>query len=212
MKNLIFLLILSFVLLFITTPKAYAITQTSGDLEIIYENPLFPSSTIWYPGLSLTKSFTIKNLGSSLQTVSLESINTSQTGDVANVFLVKIMTGAIARYGGSNDKTMKNFWDARQIKITDIPAGNSVTIDITPTLLSTAGNQFRNKKVSFDLVIGFIDNSSSSQILGSETSVTPTPGNKENKAGSIDYKSIGLILLLILLLILGYKYWKNHTS
>ena len=89
-------------------PKIFAKTETSGDLQVTYDDPLFPASIIWYPGLSVTKSFTVKNLSVSTHTVSIEATNTSQTGDISQVFLFKVTEGTTARYGGADDKTLKN--------------------------------------------------------------------------------------------------------
>lgn len=156
MRKLILLIFLVIVFLFGISSNVFAKTETSGDLQVTYDDPLFPSSIIWHPGLSATKSFTVKNLGSSTHTVSIQAINTSQIGNIANVFLFKINEGAVTRYGGADDKTLKNFWDAGQISLSDLNGGSSSTYDITITMLSSAGNEYQGKQAQFDLIIGFV--------------------------------------------------------
>lgn len=143
--------------LFPSFSKTLAKTETSGDLQVIYDEPLFPNSIIWHPGLSATKSFTVKNLGSSLHTVSIEATNTSQTGNIADVFLFKITEGNKTRYGEANSKTLRNFWDDGQISLSNLDGRKNTTYDLTITMLFSAGNEYQGKKAVFDLIIGFVD-------------------------------------------------------
>lgn len=168
MKKIPLILFVLSVLFILSSPpsKAYAKTETSGDLQVTYDDPLFPSSIIWYPGLSVTKSFTVKNLGSSTHTVSIQATNTSQTGNIADVFLFKITEGAVARYGGADDKTLKNFWDAGQISLSDLNGGGSTTYDIAITMLASAGNEYQGKQAQFDLTIGFVGTAAQVVITG----------------------------------------------
>jgi len=162
---ILFILSILFVL-FSLPSKVSAKTESSGDLQVTWEDPLFPSSIIWYPGLSVTKSFTVKNLGSSLHPASIQAANTSETGDVSQVFLFKITEGVVARYGGSDDKTLKNFWDEGQISLSDLNGGSSNTYDITITMLASAGNEYQGKQAKFDFIIGFVGTPSQVVITG----------------------------------------------
>lgn len=166
MKKILSVLLVLFILLILSLspPKTYAKTETSGNLQITYDDPLFPASIIWYPGLSISQSFTVKNLGSSSQTVSIQASNTSQTGDIASVFLFKITEGTAARYGGNDDKTLKNFWDDGQIFLSDLKG--VTTYDITITMLTSAGNEYQGKQVVFDLIIGFVGTAAQVVITG----------------------------------------------
>jgi hypothetical protein len=166
-KTLFAVFVLSVLLvLFLFPPKIFAKTETSGDLQVTYDDPLFPASIIWYPGLSVTKSFTVKNLSVSTHTVSIEATNTSQTGDISQVFLFKVTEGTTARYGGADDKTLKNFWDDGQISLSDLNGGNSTTYDITISMFSSAGNEYQGKQAVFDLIIGFVGTAAQVVITG----------------------------------------------
>ncbi len=156
MKKILFSIV--FLLLFIGfmyAPRVHAITDTSDDLQVTYDDPLFSSSIVWYPGLSVTKSITVKNVGASTHTTSIKADNTSQTGNIDQLYLFKITEGSASWYGGSDDKTMKNFWDAGELDLADISSGNSTTYDITITMPRSAGNEYQDKTAKFDLIIGF---------------------------------------------------------
>lgn len=128
--------------LFVSSPPALA-----ADLEVTAASPLFPGSTVWYPGLSVTKQFTVKNNGSATHTVIADSTNEHSTGDLDNMMTVKL---------GSFDGTMHNFWNSGEINLGDLTAGASQTYDMTVGFNAGAGNDFQNKSATFDLTIGFL--------------------------------------------------------
>lgn len=165
--SLILVLSILFVV-FSFPPKTFAKTETSGDLQITYEEPLFPSSIIWYPSLSVTKSFTVKNLSSSTYTVFIEATNTSQSGNIAEVFFFKVTEGKEIRYGTSNSKTLKNFWNEGQISLSELNGGKTTTYNLTITMNSSAGNEYQGKQAKFDLIIGFLETSSQVIISGTD--------------------------------------------
>jgi len=45
-------LIISTVFLFVFATQSLAITQISGELQVTHDEPLFPDSQVWYPGLT----------------------------------------------------------------------------------------------------------------------------------------------------------------
>lgn len=161
---LVFLFIILYSLFFIH--PAYAVTKTDGDLQVTYDEPLFPSTIIWYPGLSVQKSFTVKNIGGSTHKTSLKADNTSQTGSLADNLYLKISEGATDYYGGADDKTMKNFWDNGETGLSDISGGNNATYSITITMPGNLGNEFQGKTAKFDLVVGFVGTPSTVTISG----------------------------------------------
>lgn len=164
--SLLPILLLLSILLIPSPQKAYAKTKTSDELQVTYEDPLFPSSVIWYPGLSITKSFTVKNLGSSSQTVSIKATNTSQTGNIADVFLFKVTEARVNHYGGTDGKTLKNFWDEGQISLSDLNGKETTSYDITITMLTSAGNEYQGKQARFDLIVGFVGTPTQVTITG----------------------------------------------
>lgn len=172
----IFLTVLFF--LFVLVMPTYAVTETDGDLQVTYDETLFPSTIIWYPGLTVQKSFTVKNIGGVKHTASVKATNTSQIGDIASLYFFKITEGATTRYGGANDKTMKNFWDNSEVNLSDINSNNSTNYDISVTMPATSGNDFQGKNAKFDLVIGFVGTPSQVTVSdggGAVTGAVATP-------------------------------------
>lgn len=164
------------ILLVLFPQKIHAKTETSGDLQVIYDDPLFPSSIIWYPGLSITKSFTVKNLSSSSQNISIQATNTVQTGNIADVFLFKVTEANVDRYGGADDKSLKNFWDEGQISLSNLNEKEETNYDITITMLTSAGNEYQGKQAKFDLIIGFVGTPTQVTITGAGDGATGAVG------------------------------------
>lgn len=167
-------------------------TKTSGDLQVSYEESLFFSPVIWYPGLTVQKSFSVKNLGSSTQTVLIKADNTSQTGALASNLLFKVTEGGITKYGGNGDKTMKNFWDDGQINLSDINRDAATKYDITITLPSALDNDLQNTNAKFDLIIGFAG--TNSQVKGAATQLSPKYFPWKEVLGLIFFLTIILII------------------
>jgi len=140
-----------------TQIKAVVVTQNSGDLSVTWDTLLFPASTVWYPGLTVQKSFTVKNIGSLTHTASVQASSFSQTGNLASNLLFKISEGVNDLYGRANDETLKDFWDAGQVDLSDIAGGNSITYTITVAMPTELGNEFQRTNAKFDLIVGFVE-------------------------------------------------------
>ncbi len=146
---------------------AYAVTETSGDLQVTYDKPMFPDTTVWYPGLTIAKSFSVKNIGGGTHTASLKAGNTFQTGNLADNLYFRLDEGTTNRYGGANDKTIKNFWDIGETNLSDIGSGSTTSYTLTISMPGTLGNEFQGTKAKFNLIVGFV---------GTESKVTVSDG------------------------------------
>lgn len=175
MKKLILLFFLAVVFLFGISPNVFAVTETSGDLQVSWDDPLFSSSIVWYPGLTVAKSFTVKNIGATTHKTSLNTSNTSQTGDFAGNLFFRVDEGVANYYGGANDKTMKNFWDNGETSLSDIGPGSSAIYMITINMPVSLGNEFQAKTAKFDLIVGFV---------GTEAKVTISAGGGGTVGGA----------------------------
>ncbi|MCL5411649.1 MAG: hypothetical protein M1150_02825 [Patescibacteria group bacterium] len=184
MKKLI-LLIIIFAFFTIFTKEAFAMTAASGDLQVTYDSPLFPPSIIWYPGLSVTKSFTVKNLGSSSQEVFLQGINLSQTGNSASIYDLKVMEGADAKYGVKNEKTLENFWSEGKVSLSTLRGGFSKTFEITTTMADSANNSFQGASLKFDLKVGFTNTNQAVIPTSSSSVVLVGTGGTEATSGAV---------------------------
>jgi len=175
MKKIILSIFLAIIFLFAISSSVFAITETSGDLQVSWDDPLFPSSIVWYPGLTVPKSFTVRNIGGVTHQTSLETANTSQTKDFANNLFFRVDSGATNYFGGSDDKTMKNFWDNGQTNLSDILSENSSNYTVTVTMPAALGNEFQGATAKFDLIVGFV---------GTESKVTISGDGGGNVAGA----------------------------
>lgn len=167
MRRATILILTIFSGLFFLAESAQAVTKTSGDLEVTFDEPMFDASIVWYPGLLVTKSMTVKNNGGASQTVSIEAVNKIQTGSLAQVLLFKTLEGGVDRYGGGNDKTLQNFWDDGQISLSGLAGGATTAYDLTVKMAASSGNEYQRKEAKFDLRVGFV---------GTTTSVTSGGG------------------------------------
>lgn len=168
----VFLFIILYSLFFIH--PVYAVTETTGDLQVTYDKPMFPDTTVWYPGLTIVKSFSVKNLGGGTHTASLKAENTSQTGNLGDNLYFRVDEGTVNRYGEANDKTMKNFWDNGETNLSDIGSGSTTSYTITISMPGTLGNQFQGTKATFNLLVGFVGTESKVTISDSGAVTGPT--------------------------------------
>ncbi|MCL4397687.1 hypothetical protein M1403_01520 [Patescibacteria group bacterium] len=151
-----------------------AATMTSGDLQVTADSPLFPSGAVWAPGISMTRSFSVKNLGNTGHTLSVQAINTSQSENIADKFFVKFLSNGVVQYGDNPAKTMKQFWDDGQINLYNLNGAETANFDMEVRMAPEPGNELQGKSASFDLVIGFAG--TSSQVVLSATSSNQSSG------------------------------------
>jgi hypothetical protein len=140
-------------------PSLAAVTKTSGNLEVTFDEPIFSSSDIWYPGLSLTRDLIVKNKGDETETVIIASQNETETGDISQIFNFKVEEGGSTIYGDS----LVNFWNAGEVTLSNLSGDQSKTYKLTASMDSAAGNEYQGKEAIFDLLVGF---------LGKPTTVT----------------------------------------
>jgi len=155
-KFLISFGLILFLFLFLVKPSWAVVVKTAGDLELVLDTePLFGSDIIWYPGLSETRNLTVKNIGSETHRTYFRADNTSEDGNLSTVMYFKINEGGTVFYGGSDSKTMRNFWGDGEVILSDIEAKKSTIYNIAITFWRGAGNEFQETQAKFDLVIGF---------------------------------------------------------
>ncbi len=170
---------LSFFLLFSLvawSSRASAKTTSSGSIQLTFDDPLFPDSIIWYPGLTVNRSITVTNSSGRLQEFSLQAVNFSQTGSLAKQMQIRVKQGEVSLYPASGDKTLESFWNNGQVSLSGIEGGKTVTYEIFVTMLSSADNAFQNKQVKFDLMMGFVGTASRIRVAGlSDEVISPSP-------------------------------------
>ncbi len=160
MKKILYQLATIFVFLFLVTNVSFAITQSAGEMIVTHDEPLFPSSTVWYPGLSLRNTIEVKNIGGSIRGLGINSTNTSHTGGLINVLILKVDDGGHYVFGGNGDKTMKDFWNEGDFEVANLGPYETKTIGFTISMPGFLGNEYQGKKAKFDIIIGFLNQSS----------------------------------------------------
>lgn len=156
--------------LFFPSPS-FASIKKSGDIEIVTEEPLFPSSIVWYPGLKIEKSIQVKNRGSGPKKIEIEAMSELVSKNLADVLQFEVKEGAKTLYGGTPSKTLKNFFDAQTLELSEIwvnDDGKSYAMIVS--MPDSAGNEYQGGKASFDLRVGFPGDAGSSVLISSNTS------------------------------------------
>ncbi|MBI4974175.1 fibronectin type III domain-containing protein [Candidatus Roizmanbacteria bacterium] len=121
----------------------------------------FPSSEVWYPGKTLTKTVQFTNNSSIDRKVGVQSSQTLTSGDVDQVIDL-IITKSDSTVLFSN--SLHAFYASGEVLLLDNLASHaSETFSFQATMYSTSGNEYQSMTTQFDLIIGLI------------SSPTPTP-------------------------------------
>lgn len=174
-KMKIHFLILLFLLTLFFPSSADALIKKSGDIELITEEPLFPSTVVWYPGLRIEKSFQAKNRGHGPKKVEIEAMSELVTKNLAGILQFEVKEGTKTLFGGSTPKTLKNFFDSGTLELSEVWVNDDGKIyALIVTMPDIAGNEYQGGKVSFDLRVGFPGDANSSIIISSNTTTSMT--------------------------------------
>ncbi len=143
-----------------------ALAQTPPpDLQVVFNpNPLF-SQVNFAPGQTTTGSIHVTNNTAQTQKAQIEAVNQINAGGLAEQFDFVVKLNGNTLY----EKTLKEFFDAGQVYLSDVASGATVQYDLSVTFKPEANNDFQGKTVGFDLDAGF---------LGQEGITPPTnPGS-----------------------------------
>ncbi len=169
MKKLLSALSLVFVLLMTVVCSETVFAQDlkvtcSGNTGCSSDAPaaLFPSTEIWYPGKSLSKTITIVNdtdanpLAVSTKAQNFISDNSLCQMDEKQLILsiVKVNSAAPNSLIWSGSLYQFYHWPTN-IGLTNLPTGSSSDFIYTVSMRQEAGNECQNKETNFDLVLGF---------------------------------------------------------
>lgn len=157
--------------------KAYALITIDGDLEVVYDSPLFGPEISWYPGVSANRNLTVRNNnGGSSHTTYIKAINTLENGNLSTVMYFLVREGGTDRYGAGDSKTMRNFWNDGEVSLSDIGPAKSTTYNINILFGHQAGNEFQEKQAKFDLAVGFKGTNNEVVVSGGTTGSTSDGG------------------------------------
>ncbi len=149
-----------------TTPVATTITSGTVSIDLAKASTLDFAATDLIPGDSVTRTYTLKNDGSSdLGTISLTSAATTSsilTTDVTNGLQLSVKSCPVAWTQSGNsftcasgEKTLLSSGPAVSTGTLNAPAslaaGKSDNLAITYALPTAAGNEFQGKQAAFSL-------------------------------------------------------------
>lgn len=116
------------------------------------QSPLF-NSVNFVPGDSVTKWVKLNNTTGVPHRAILRTINVSNTGDLKSVVGLVIKQDSTILY----DDTFSDLFSKPEIVLPQVPANSSVQFDFTATFKTTAGDEYQNSTMGFNLQIGFED-------------------------------------------------------
>jgi len=138
-----------------------------GDLTINWGvpttgDPIFVVNNI-LPGESESRTVLVKNDATVARSVGVRGVKTSETGSLATVLDFVISEGGTDLYGGTvatGPKTLEQFFTESAgingIFLSNLSPGPGTNYTFKVTFDPNAGNEFQNKQVIFDLIIGII--------------------------------------------------------
>lgn len=156
---------------------AYDATVTClWDCSISNTSPMFPAGTIWYPGLSDTRSVHIINNLDQTRTVGTgpsSSVTNGAIDAVMNLVIANVTSGGTVWTG-----TLKEFYGLTdQITLPAIPPNDNLDLTYTVSMDEKAGNEYQDKKTSFDLNFYY-------EVIKPTPTSTPVPNNSNNSSSS----------------------------
>lgn len=188
MKQL-FLLILCALLLPLSV---YATTDTVGDLQVTADHPLFPGSIVWYPGLTVSKTISITNIGTTSHMAYIDTSNSSQTGDIADILLFSVFNNSLELFGGAGTKSMHDFWSNGRLTVNTLVPGSSTDVQFTVTMPDGTDNIYQQTTAAFDLRTGFAGTGDQVVVVGGAPPAGSGDGLSDGRSdGLSDGKSDG---------------------
>ena len=129
-----------------------------GDLTITWGvpsgDPIFVVNNM-LPGDTEQRDVDVENNASTARPVGVRGVKTSETGNISSVLNIVIMEGPTTLYGPvSLDQFFTNSMGPDGIPLSALGPGDSTTYTFKVTFDETAGNEFQDKQVIFDLIIG----------------------------------------------------------
>ena len=132
------------------TQKAYAI----GDLTVDWDtDPLFNYSNI-APGFNVTKNVNVANGAPTPRPVGVRGILTSDPGNLRSVMHIEIKEGVNILYSDTLENFFTDSAGPNGLLLSTLNNGANTDYSFKTTFDESAGNNFQNQTIIFDLQIG----------------------------------------------------------
>lgn len=132
--------------------------RANGDLTITWGvpagDPIFVVTNM-LPGDMEERSVDVENNASVAKSVGVRGVKTSETGNLSSTLSIVIMEGATTLYGPVNlNQFFSDSAGPDGIPLSTLGPGDTTTYTFKVTFDEGAGNEFQDKEVIFDLIIG----------------------------------------------------------
>ncbi|GEM_PF-1094809 len=143
---------------FLSPNTVYAVGDLNVEWGVPDGDPIFVVSNM-LPGDTEQRSVDVENNGTTARDVSIRGVKTSEIGNLSTVLEFVITEGGTDLYGGTTGtKTLDQFFTdsggPNGLFLSTLGAGDSTTYTFKAFFQSSAGNEFQNTQVIFDLIIG----------------------------------------------------------
>lgn len=189
MAKIVLKILFIFLFLFVISNSVMAadltVTCNASDCTPDSSPAIFPSTEIWYPGKTLTKTVNLANISGDPIDLNITNADTSTTGDldqVMNLTIKRVLTGI-----NVFDDTVGNFYGT-SIDLPTLSNGTNEDYEFVAVMNSSAGNTYQSKETKFDLLFNFTVGtaplSSSSDGGGGTVAGASAPVCSDQKPGS----------------------------
>lgn len=157
MKKPLFVLFFVFVFSALTISSVHAVgfSVDCGDSACSPStfSDFFESTYQWHPSFALDRAITITNSSSSSQTIGHQASQTASSSgaNIAEVIDLEVTRGRTLLWSG----TLQGFFDVGETQLDTLLSGATETYVYTLTM-QDVGNTYKDKSVSFDMLFGYI--------------------------------------------------------
>ncbi len=147
----------------------------ADNINVVFQaTPLFSDSNI-VPGDTVTRSVTVTNTSGVSQDVYVKALNGVSTGSLGDKLLLTVTDGDATPISSLPLSTLVN--GASQLLQSGLPDGSTATYDFSIYFDSSAGNEYQNSTLGFDLCVGF-------EGASGDTCISDTSGGSTNTGGN----------------------------
>jgi len=158
MKKIILFLIIFLSFIFFPANPAFAITKTTANMTVTYDDPMFDSSVVWYPGLSVNREIEVTNTSNTNRRFLFQGENLTDVGNLFENLEIAVSQNGIDLYGGTSatgKKTVAQMVADNEIYLSDVGAQSVNKYIFNVKMPGSLGNDFQNTKTVFDIKVGF---------------------------------------------------------
>jgi hypothetical protein len=145
----------------------------------------------WYPGKTVARTINLKNSANGLKMLALNGIRSGEISLLEEVLQLRI----IGERGVIWTGRVSDFYVLEKVEMGSLAAGEDQDYRLMVSMSKEAGNNYRNKKTTFEMNLGFWQTGQ----LGEAGSTMKTEGKVAGaEQRPLNFWSLGLILVLVI--------------